>query len=222
MTFICLGFQSEFLENCIPCRECENAILPEAALIQFSSRKPNSDSFRAKFYFSLQLCRTGSFARLQSALLYETPPIRVVILVGRPYSESPSFKTPEVRSVFFSRFDYGPQTKLRKGIVFYTCLSVILFTGGGACVPHMPPRHAHPPAKHVPHHAHPHHTSPYHEDLPAMHAPRHTLPPAMQPPATHAPPPDTTRCSQWAGGTHPTGMHSCLYFNYFEENVKTK
>ena len=101
MTFICLGFQSEFLENCIPCRECENAILPEAALIQFSSKKPNSDSFRAKFYFSLQLCRTGSFARLQSALLYETPPIRVVILVGRPYSESPNFKTPEVRSFFF-------------------------------------------------------------------------------------------------------------------------
>ena len=28
------------------------------------------------------------------------------------------------------RYSYHPQTKLRKGNVFYTCVSVILFTGG--------------------------------------------------------------------------------------------
>ena len=27
------------------------------------------------------------------------------------------------------------------------------------------------------------------------------------------PPPDTTRCGQWAGGTHPTGMHFCTRKN---------
>ena len=82
--YLSLLFSQSFWRTAYPAESVENAILPEAALIQFSSRKPNSDSFRAKFYFSLQLCRTGSFARLQSALLYETPPIRVVILVGRP------------------------------------------------------------------------------------------------------------------------------------------
>ena len=39
----------------------------------------------------------------------------------------------------------------------------------------------------------------------ATHAPEHahTL-------DTHPPAEDTTRCGQWGGGTHPTGMHSCL------------
>ena len=41
--------------------------------------------------------------------------------------------------------------------------------------------------------------------LPGTHAPRHAHHPG------HAcPPSDTTRCGQWAGGLHPTGMHSCL------------
>ena len=63
-----------------------------------------------------------------------------------------------------------------------------------ACTPpgmhapsHTPPRHAHPLDIHAPWHAHPSHTPP----------PPHT-------------PADTTRCGQWGGGTHPTGMHSCL------------
>ena len=56
-----------------------------------------------------------------------------------------------------------------------------------------------------------------------MHAPQHTNTPGMHasqlahfpghgcPLGMHVPPPaDTTRCGQWAGGTHPTGMHSCL------------
>ena len=30
---------------------------------------------------------------------------------------------------------------------------------------------------------------------------------------TH-PHPDTTRYGQWAGGTHPTGMHSCFHFAF--------
>ena len=60
-----------------------------------------------------------------------------------------------------------------------------VFTGvclstGGACTLRMPPRHAHP------------------------------LGPEHAPPGTYAPLADTTRCGQWADGTHPTGMHSCL------------
>ena len=56
-------------------------------------------------------------------------------------------------------------------LCFYTCLSVILFTGMGR---------------------------------------------AWQGEGVHAPlprtPRDTTRCGQWAGGTHPTGMHSWLHY----------
>ena len=40
-----------------------------------------------------------------------------------------------------------------------------------------------------------------------MHAPQ----PWHAPPDMHAPPPD----GQCAGGTHPTGMHTCLYCYYF-------
>ena len=43
---------------------------------------------------------------------------------------------------------------------------------------------------------------------PPWHA--HPLGPEHAPPGTYAPLADTTRCGQWAGGTHPTGMHSCL------------
>ena len=51
--------------------------------------------------------------------------------------------------------------------------------------------------------------------VPGRHAPCHACPPAMytplpcMPPATHTP----RRHGQWAGSTHPTGMHPCcLYF----------
>ena len=47
--------------------------------------------------------------------------------------------------------------------------------------------------------------------LHGMHAPP-LNPQACTPPGT--PPVDTTRCAQWAGGTHPTGMHSCFFCIY--------
>ena len=61
----------------------------------------------------------------------------------------------------------------------------------------MPPGHAHSPGMHA---------------RWGMHAPpRHACPPGhvctLQ---ACTPPTDTTRCSQCAGNTHPTGMHSCL------------
>ena len=89
--------------------------------------------------------------------------------------------------VFFS-----PANKVR-GKVIFSQVSVILFMGGGgmhAAQVHMPP-----PGMHVP---------PRHTCTPGTHAP-----PACMPPGTHAPWVDTTTCSQWAGSTYPTGMHSC-------------
>ena len=95
-------------------------------------------------------------------------------------------------------------------LCLYTCLSVILFTGG-ACTPpcHTPPTmhapcHAHPPAMHTP--------VPCTPPLPRTPHPCHACPqplPCMSP-AMHAPTKDITTCGQWAGGTHPTGIHSCL------------
>ena len=73
------------------------------------------------------------------------------------------------------------------------------------------PYHACPPAT-LPHHACP---CSCHACPPAMHVPNHAYPPPTHvPPATYAPP---TTCSQWAGGTHPTRMHS--YFTNIYTNI---
>ena len=41
--------------------------------------------------------------------------------------------------MFWKECFYRPQTKLREGNVFYTCLSVVLFTGiGGLCMMSLP------------------------------------------------------------------------------------
>ena len=94
------------------------------------------------------------------------------------------------------------------GKVMFLHLSVSHFVHRGrACIPHTPyhacPLPHTPPAMHPPCHA-----------PPAMHDPCHACPlPCMPPPRSppcYTPPRDTTRCGQWAGGTHPTGMHSCL------------
>ena len=53
-------------------------------------------------------------------------------------------------------------------------------------------------------HTHPRYAHPPHACPLGMHAPS-----ACTPPGNAHPPADTTRCAQWSGGTHPTGMHSC-------------
>ena len=110
---------------------------------------------------------------------------------------------------------YRPQTKFAKVVFLQVCLS----TGGG--VAHMPTRYACPLGTHAPYgdtcppprHAQPlgmHALPPLGTHVPpplGMHTPGAcTHPLGMHPP----PPADTMRCGQWAGGTHPTGMHSCL------------
>ena len=81
---------------------------------------------------------------------------------------------------------YRPQTKLREGNVFTPVCQSFCSKGEGACVTCMPPGHTRP--------------------QPPGHASHPTPQPCLPPPA------DTTRYGQWAGGTHPTGMQSCLFF----------
>ena len=40
-------------------------------------------------------------------------------------------------------------------------------------------------------------------------------------PPTPPPPPDTARYGQWAGGTHPTGMHTCFTNDYLDQHQIT-
>ena len=86
---------------------------------------------------------------------------------------------------------YRPQTKFAK-VMFYTCLSAILFTGGGV------PAQVHPLGMYTPLGRY----TPW-----AGTPPRQVHPPAgtPYPGAVHA-----GRYGQQVGGTHPTGMHSCL------------
>ena len=113
-------------------------------------------------------------------------------------------------------------TKLQR-LSFYTCLSVILFTGGGlpqCMLGCHPPRTRHPPEQTLP---------------PRADTPPQSRPPRSRPllgpgtlrdqasphrdqapslPRDQAPPRQQT--ATVADGTHPTGMHSCclLNFNY--------
>ena len=102
---------------------------------------------------------------------------------------------------------YRPQTKFAK-VTFYTCLSVILFTGG--CVSakcmlgYTPPanqRQTHDPPTRGRHP--PEHTPPGRTHTPPAHTPPGSSPP---PCAVHA-----GRYGQKATGTHPTGMHTCCH-----------
>ena len=38
----------------------------------------------------------------------------------------------------------------------------------------------------------------------------------------HTPPPDTTRYGQWAGGTRPTGMHTCFQIKFSNQHLFLK
>ena len=53
-----------------------------------------------------------------------------------------------------------------------------------------------------------------HAHPPKAHTPQACTPPDIHPPR-HACPLDTMRCRQWAGHTHPTGMHSCGICDHF-------
>ena len=87
---------------------------------------------------------------------------------------------------------------------------------GDVCVSHAhcPPRHTCPPSMHAPWAYMPPAT---HAPL-DMHTPQPHMPPwvHMAPSPACMPPTDTTRCSQWAGGTHPTGMHSCSTYEKWD------
>ena len=80
------------------------------------------------------------------------------------------------------------------GKVMFLHLSVSHSVTRGACVPPTPLPHT-PPAMHAP----------------VPHTPAAMHPPPHMPPLPCMPPlPRATRCGQWAGGAHATGMHSCF------------
>ena len=99
-------------------------------------------------------------------------------------------------------------------LCFYTCLSVILFIGGSASVhawtAHTSalgadtPQEKTPPGADTPSQEQ---TLPYRSrHPPGEDTPQLQIPPAADPPCTvHA-----ARYVQQAGGTHPTGMHTCI------------
>ena len=109
-----------------------------------------------------------------------------------------------------------PANEVCEGYVFTgVCLST---GGGGVHGMHAPQacmfqRHACPP-RHTPWTCMP----PGHACPRACPLPGHACPPRHAHLDTHAPLVDTTRCAQWAGGTHPTGMHSC-YWIMFETKI---
>ena len=88
---------------------------------------------------------------------------------------------------YFLTFLITTRKRSLRRLCFYTCLSVILFTGGGYLGrstpgPGTPPWPGTPPGRYTPGQVHP-------------------------PRAVHA-----GRYGQQAGGTHPTEMHSCCSF----------
>ena len=105
-------------------------------------------------------------------------------------------------------------------LCFYTCLSVILFTGGE--VPgQVPPRQVHPPSRYTPSGRYnpPAGTPPPQAGTPLRQvpSPRQVHPPDRYTPQAGTSPGQVhpTQCmlgyGQQAGGTHPTGMHSCFF-----------
>ena len=98
-------------------------------------------------------------------------------------------------------------TKLRR-LCFYTCLSVILFTGGGGYLGRYTPRdQVHPPGSGSPWQVHP--PGPGTTPQDQVHTPRDQVhPPSRYTPQDQVHPLQQT--ATVADGTHPTGMHSCL------------
>ena len=101
-------------------------------------------------------------------------------------------------------------------LCFYTCLSVILFTGEGEYLGRYTLWAGTPPGRYTP-------------TLPSRYTPlgrytpprsRYTPPWEGTPPSRYTPPGQVHppgavhagRYGQQAGGTHPTGMHSSLFF----------
>ena len=110
---------------------------------------------------------------------------------------------------------------LGQGNVFTpVCLSTGLGAWPACPLPCRPPP-CMPPTTHAPCHTCPSVMHASHHTCPLPWTPQPRTPPAMHAPllctltTTHATlphmplTPDTTRCGQWADGTHPIGMHSC-------------
>ena len=111
-------------------------------------------------------------------------------------------------------FLFTARKRSLRRLCFYTCLSVILFTGGEV------PGQVHPPGRYTPlgRYTPPRAGTPPDRYTPlgrytplAGTSPRqvHPLADTPTPGAVHA-----GRYGQQAGGTHPTGMHSCFYKLY--------
>ena len=91
-------------------------------------------------------------------------------------------------------------------------LSVILFTGGSAT--HTPPGQTAPGRHPLGRHPHPGQTPlgrlpPWEDTLPQADTPLWADTPGQTPPPVQC----MLRYSQQAGGTHPTGMQSCLTYD---------
>ena len=109
-------------------------------------------------------------------------------------------------------------TKLRR-LCFYTCLSVILFTGvcvpapSGGYLPTHPPRQVHTPYPgYTPQGYTPQAGTPPGRYTPQAGTPLRQVHPRQVPPLrAGTPPPSPQQTATVADGTHPTGMHSCSY-----------
>ena len=108
-------------------------------------------------------------------------------------------------------------TKLRR-LCFYTCLSVILFTGVGGVPGQVAPPAGTPPSRYAPQQVPPWAgTPPRQVHPPDRYTPRQVHPPAGTPPRSryippgrYTPPPTPRQTATVADGTHPTGKHSCF------------
>ena len=115
---------------------------------------------------------------------WDTLPTPSGIPTPSPTSTDTQWQTPKhirLASVRYASYWNTFCYEVGEGYVF---TGVCLSTGGHACLAHPPPCHACPPAMHTHCHARP-------------------------TPPCHVRSPCTTTCGQRAGGTNPTGMHSC-------------
>ena len=110
-----------------------------------------------------------------------------------------------------SRIYYRPQRSWAKAMFLQA--SVILSTGGGSASVHagIPPPGADPPGADTPLGADPPGAEPLGADTPLGADPLGADPPGKQTPAY----------GEWAAGTHPSGMHSCLVWDQQNHWIKT-
>ena len=114
---------------------------------------------------------------------------------------------------------YRPQRSWGK--VMFLHVSVILFTGGNTWAG--PPRQVHPPGRYTPCQVHPVAGTHWAGTPPRQVAPQAGTPPGRHPLSRYTPrasiswPQCMLGYSQQAGGTHPTGLHSC--FVNFDKNL---